>query len=124
MLRWTIIIEDFGYHFQERTPGFCLEGVQRCISLVARPGGSPGVGRQHVLARDWEHTRNIRVPRCVSEVRHPRVLLYLLVGAGEVVGYSLDPLEVGVTVVLGEVGEGEVVGGAGGGHEEPNGRGG
>ena len=124
MLRWLIIIEDFGYHFQERAPGFCLEGVQRCISLVARPGGGPGVGGQHILARDWKHTRNIRVPRGITEVRHPRVLLNLLVGAAEVVGHALDPLEVCVAVVVGEVGECEVVGGAGGRHKEPNGRGG
>ena len=41
MLRWLVIVEDSSYHFQERAPGFCLESVQRCISLVPRPGGGP-----------------------------------------------------------------------------------
>ena len=41
MLCWPVVVEDFSYHFQERAPGFCLEGVQRCISLIPRPGGGP-----------------------------------------------------------------------------------
>ena len=82
MLCWPVVVEDFSYHFQERAPGFCLEGVQRCISLVPRPGGGPRVGGQDVLPLDWEHTRNIRVPRGVAEMRHPCVLLDLLMSTG------------------------------------------
>ena len=43
---------------------------------------------------------------------------------GEIVGDALDPLEVGVAGVADKVGEPEIIGAKGGGHEEPNGRGG
>ena len=51
----------------------------------------------------------VGVPDSVAEVRHLGVLLDLLVSTCDVVGDPLDPLEVGVAGVSGEMGQVEVI---------------
>ena len=57
-------------------------------------------------------------------MRHPGILLNLLMSTHQIVGDALDPLEVGVAGVVGEMGEPKIIGAEGGGHEKPNRRGG
>ena len=51
------------------------------------------------------------------EVRHPGILLNLLMSTHQIVDNALDPLEVGVAGVVGEMGEPKIIGAEGGGHE-------
>ena len=108
-LHWLVVVEDLRDDLQDFVPGFFLENIQREITLIAGPWGRPLVGVEDVLSLEGEHGSEVSMPDRVAEVGHLGELHDLLVGAGDVVSDPLDPLQVGVFGVAGEVGQVKII---------------
>ena len=108
-LHWPVVVEDLRNDLEDFFPGFFLEDIQGEITLIARPRGRPLVGVENMLSLKGEHGGEVSMPNRVAEVGHLGVLLDLLMCTGDVVGDPLDPLQVGVTGVAGEMGQVKII---------------